>query len=94
MLEWVFRIGVAILLFLLILRVGSSMLRSAASGGGLETDIEPEDVENLDVYFVCVECGTEFKVTQLGKVQVPRHCAEPMKVVRRPRGAPPEAVAD
>jgi len=84
-LEWAFRIGVAILMFLLILRVGSSMLRSASSDMGIETDIEPEDVEDLDVYLVCEECATEFKVTQLGRVQVPRHCGERMQVVRRPR---------
>ena len=42
----------------------------------------------LDVFFVCSECGTEFQVTRLGEVQVPRHCGEPMNVVRRPRPVP------
>jgi hypothetical protein len=37
---------------------------------------------------VCAECGTEFQVTRLGEVQVPRHCGEPMSVVRRPRVNP------
>jgi len=27
-------------------------------------------------------------VTRLGEIQVPRHCGEPMKVVRRPRQRP------
>jgi hypothetical protein len=50
--------------------------------------IDPEDVAELDVFFVCAECGTEFQVTRLGAVQVPRHCGEPMSVVRRPRVNP------
>ena len=33
-----------------------------------------EGVEDLDVFFVCSECGTEYQVTRLGEVQVPRHC--------------------
>jgi hypothetical protein len=45
---------------------------------------EPEEVEELEVYFVCGECGTEYKVTRLGELSVPRHCGEPMQVVRRP----------
>ena len=49
---------------------------------------EPEEVEELDVYFVCGECGTEYKVTRLGELSVPRHCGEPMQVVRRPAQDP------
>jgi hypothetical protein len=44
---------------------------------------EPEDVEDLDVYLVCGECGTEFRVSKLGELQIPRHCGEKMQVVRR-----------
>jgi hypothetical protein len=47
---------------------------------------DPEDVEALEVYFVCGECGTELKVSRLGEMQVPRHCGEKMQVVRRPAG--------
>ena len=50
--------------------------------------IEAEDVAELDVFFVCGECGTELQVTRLGEIQIPRHCGEPMKVVRRPRQQP------
>lgn len=64
--------------------VGIVALR-AASGPGPRERSEPEDVEDLDVYLVCTECGTEFRVTRLGELQVPRHCGEPMEVVRRPR---------
>ena len=44
--------------------------------------------EELEVFLVCRECGTEFRVTRLGELQIPRHCGEPMVVVRRPREQP------
>jgi hypothetical protein len=56
----------------------------AASGPGPRERPEVEDVEELEVYLVCAECGTEFRVTRLGELQVPRHCGEPMRVERRP----------
>jgi hypothetical protein len=74
---------VAVVLFLGILWVGIVVLR-ALSGGVPTERIDPEDVADLDVFFVCGECGTEFQVTRLGQAQVPRHCGEPMHVVRRP----------
>jgi hypothetical protein len=51
------------------------------------TPAEPEDVEDLDVYLVCGECGTELKVSRLGELQIPRHCGERMQVVQRPEPA-------
>ncbi len=73
---------------LVILWVGLTALRAASGVGRLrpEEKHEVEDVEGLDVFFVCNECGTEFQVTRLGQLQIPRHCGEPMEVVRRPRG--------
>ena len=56
----------------------------AASGGPPRERPDVEDVEELEVYLVCRECGTEFRVTRLGELQVPRHCGEPMVVERRP----------
>jgi hypothetical protein len=58
----------------------------AASGVGARPrhSAGVEDVEDLDVFLVCRECGTEFRVTRLGELQVPRHCGEPMAVVQRP----------
>jgi hypothetical protein len=64
--------------------VGLSFL-SAVSSARPKQKVEPEDVVELDVYFVCRECGTELQVTRLGEIQVPRHCGEPMHVERRPR---------
>jgi hypothetical protein len=79
---------VAVILFVGILWVGLMFLRGV-SGGVPSERIDPEDVADLDVYFVCAECGTEFQVTRIGTVQVPRHCGEPMHVERRPRPRTP-----
>lgn len=69
-------------------RVGVATLRSLSgpAPGSLDEGAppeEPEDVEDLDVYLVCGECGTELKVSKLGELQIPRHCGEKMQVVRR-----------
>lgn len=69
-------------------RIGIASIRSLAPDP--EADVapdEPEDVDELDVYLVCGECGTEYKVSRLGELQVPRHCGERMQVVRRSAGA-------
>jgi len=77
----------AIVVAVLIAWLGLTALR-AASGVGLDIEPqEPEDVDDLEVYLVCRECGTEFRVTRLGELQIPRHCGERMEVVRRPAGA-------
>jgi hypothetical protein len=75
----------AVALAVAIAWIGVTALR-AASGGGPREAPEVEDVEDLEVYLVCRECGTELRVTRLGELQVPRHCGEPMTVVRRPTG--------
>lgn len=77
----------AVLIGLAIAWLGITGLR-AASGGGPRERHETEDVEGLEVFLVCRECGTEFRVTRLGELQIPRHCGEPMAVVRRPAGDP------
>ncbi|HEY7660924.1 MAG TPA: hypothetical protein VIC58_10040 [Actinomycetota bacterium] len=74
----------AVVLAALIAWLGITGLR-AASGAGVDLESPaPEDVDELDVYLVCRECGTELRVTRLGELQVPRHCGETMDVVRRP----------
>ena len=50
----------------------------------------PEEVADLDVRFVCGECGTELRVEKIGELQVPRHCGERMRVVRRAVRSAPE----
>ncbi len=69
----------------LIAWLGVTALR-AASGPGPSERPEVEDVEELEVFLVCRECGTEFRVTRIGELQIPRHCGEPMEVERRPSG--------
>ena len=77
----------AILVGALIWRIGLASLRVFSPEPGAQTPpAEPEDVEALEVYFVCGLCGTEFKVSRLGEMQIPRHCGEKMDVVRRPAG--------
>jgi hypothetical protein len=75
----------AILIGALIWRVGMASIRSFSIDPEAEVaPSEPEDVEDLDVYLVCGECGTEFKVSRLGELQIPRHCGERMQVVQGP----------
>lgn len=82
--SWVVVLSAVVLAFL-IWRVGIAVLRSVVVGPPAADDAppEPEDVEDLEVYLVCGECGTELKVSRLGELQIPRHCGEKMQVVRR-----------
>jgi DNA-directed RNA polymerase subunit RPC12/RpoP len=78
---------VAVLMGGVFLTIGVVALRTVFSGGGVEPQgpAEPEDVTDLDVFFVCGLCGTEFRVEKVGELQVPRHCGERMLVERRPQ---------
>lgn len=78
-------VATALLVAFVIWRVGIAVLRSitVTSPAGNPGATEPEDVEDLDVFLVCAECGTELKVSRLGELQIPRHCGEKMQVVRR-----------
>jgi hypothetical protein len=75
----------AVLLGAALLVLGLSALRGLSRLRGPEKREAPEDVGDLDVYFVCTECGTELRVEMLGEAQVPRHCGEKMRVERRAR---------
>lgn len=86
MAKW-FLVITAILVGALIWRIGIASLRVFSPDPDLTpAPAEAEDVEALEVYLVCGECGTEYKVSRLGELQVPRHCGEKMQVVRRPAG--------
>jgi hypothetical protein len=78
-------VATALLLGFVIWRVGIAALRSitVTPPAGNPAPTEPEDVDDLDVFLVCAECGTELKVSRLGELQIPRHCGEKMQVVRR-----------
>lgn len=75
----------AILIGMAVFSIGVWMFRFVARSRAPEERDAAEDVGELDVYFVCGECGTEFRVEKIGELQVPRHCGEPMRVERRPR---------
>ena len=76
---------VAVAFGILLLLGGLWAFRSIGRNRPPDQRIDPEDVGDLDVYFVCTECGTEYRVERLGELQVPRHCGEPMRVERRAR---------
>jgi hypothetical protein len=81
----VVRILVAVLIALAVAWIGFKMLR-VVGGSPVRDPVRPEDSEDvadLSVFLVCRECGTEFQVTRLGEIQIPRHCGERMEVVRR-----------
>ena len=78
---------IAILIGYGIWKVGIASLRSfMPPEDAPEGPREVEDVDDLDVFLVCGECGTEFKVSRLGELQIPRHCGEKMHVVQHPAG--------
>jgi hypothetical protein len=79
---------IAVVIGALFLVLGFSALRGLVRNRPPDERSEPEEVADLDVFFVCTECGTEFRVEKLGELQVPRHCGETMRVERRPRTAP------
>lgn len=83
------RVVLAILIGGGILVLGVWMLRGVALFRPREREAGAEDVGDLDVFFVCGECGTEFRVEKLGELQVPRHCGEVMRVERRPPSTSP-----
>jgi hypothetical protein len=85
---WFWMLLSAIVIGVAIAWIGITALR-AASGGGPREKPEIEDVEGLEVFLACRECGTEYRVTRLGELQIPRHCGEPMDVVRRPAADAP-----
>jgi rubredoxin len=76
---------IAIAIGAVIWRIGIASIRSFSPDPTEDVaPDEPEDVDDLDVYLVCGECGTELKVSRLGELQIPRHCGEKMQVIRRP----------
>jgi hypothetical protein len=77
----------AVLIGLAIAWIGVTALRAVSGSATPRARDQAEDVEELEVFFVCGECGTELRVTRIGELQVPRHCGEPMHVVRRPASA-------
>jgi hypothetical protein len=76
---------IAVVMGAVFLFLGLSALRGLVRSRGPASRSDPDEVTDLDVYFVCTECGTELRVEKIGELQIPRHCGEPMRVERRPR---------
>jgi hypothetical protein len=76
-------IVVAIVLFVVILRVGFGMLRALARP--LPEPPPPGELRKVKMVFRCSLCGTEVRMTMANDQQPepPRHCMEDMDLVSR-----------
>jgi hypothetical protein len=79
------RAAIGLLMFAAITYVGVRWVASAASS---QPDAEPADVSDLGLKYVCRMCGLELRVELAAKESAPRHCMEPMELVRT-GGKPP-----
>lgn len=79
------RAAVAVALFFGIMIVGVRYLDSL-----MRVPVEPEisDVSGYGLRYVCSVCGLELKVEKAAKDTAPRHCTEPMELIRE-GGRPP-----
>jgi hypothetical protein len=79
------RAAVGVVMFLAIAYVGIRWVYSAVSS---QPEPEPTDVSGYGLKYVCRMCGLELKVEVAAKDSAPRHCMEPMELVRT-GGKPP-----
>jgi hypothetical protein len=63
-------------------------LRASYSAVSYEPEPEPTDVSELGLKYVCTMCGLELKVEVAAQDKAPKHCGEPMQLVRS-QGRPP-----
>lgn len=78
------RAAVGVVLFFAIVYWG---LRASYSAVSYEPEPEATDVSDLDLKYVCTMCGLELKVEVAAREKAPKHCGEPMQLVRS--GRPP-----
>jgi hypothetical protein len=79
------RAAVGIAMFVGLTYAGIRWIHSAVSS---QPDAEPTDVSGYGLKYVCRMCGLELKVEVAAKEAPPRHCMEPMELVRT-GGKPP-----
>jgi hypothetical protein len=79
------RSAFAVLMCLLIARFGIRFIHSMAIAPP-----EPEiaDVSRYGLKYVCTMCGLELRVDKAARDNPPRHCMEPMELIRED-GKPP-----
>jgi hypothetical protein len=80
-LDQILQIGIALAIGATILMVGRWGINVLAAGG--PPDVDPEDVVDVDIPFLCVVCGMQLTITYASadEVTAPRHCHEPMERV-------------
>lgn len=79
------RAAIGMVMFVLLAYVGIRWVQSAVSS---QPDAELTDVSSYGLKYVCRMCGLELKVEVAAKESAPRHCMEPMELVRT-GGKPP-----
>lgn len=79
------RAAVGIVMFVALAYAGIRWVQSAVSS---RPDPEPTDVSGYGLKYVCSMCGLELKVEVAARESAPRHCMEPMDLVRT-GGKPP-----
>jgi hypothetical protein len=79
------RAAVGIVLFVAIVYWG---LRASYSAVSYEPEPEATDVSEFGLKYVCTMCGLELKVEVAAQDKAPKHCGEPMQLVRS-GGKPP-----
>lgn len=79
------RAVIGVVLFLGIVYWG---LRATYSAVSYEPDPERADVSEYGLKYVCTMCGLELRVEIVSRDKAPKHCGEPMVLVRT-GGKPP-----
>jgi hypothetical protein len=79
------RAAIGIAMFVALAYAGIRWIHSVVSS---QPDAEPTDVSGYGLKYVCRMCGLELKVEVAAKEAAPRHCMEPMELVRT-GGKPP-----
>jgi hypothetical protein len=79
------RAAIGILMFFAIVYWG---LRASYNAVTYEPEPEAADVSDLDLRYVCTMCGLELKVEVAARDRAPKHCGEPMQLIRSD-GKPP-----
>jgi len=79
------RATIGILMFGAILLFGARFVRQMVIA---PPEPEPEDVSGYGLKYVCDVCGLELMVEKASKDPAPKHCGEPMHLIRE-GGKPP-----